>query len=48
MEREYTVMTKKPSGATEAVTIMAKDAAEARTKVLNLGYGSVLWTQPER
>lgn len=41
--REFTVMTRSAKGGTESVTITAADEADAREKILKLGYHEVVW-----
>lgn len=41
--REFVAMTRNEKGGTEAVTINAFTEAEAREKLLKMGYYEVLW-----
>lgn len=40
---EFTAMTQTRNGGTQAVTISAYSAEDARAKLLRLGYRTVLW-----
>jgi len=41
--REFTAMTQSKNGGTQAVTISAPSADEARAALLRMGYHMVLW-----
>ena len=41
--REFTAMTQSKKGGTQAVTVLAMDSVDAKKRLLNAGYFSVLW-----
>lgn len=41
--REFTAMTRCAKGGTEAVTVNACSDADARERLLKMGYHEVLW-----